>query len=475
MAQFDYFVIFAEMRTGSNLLEENINQFPDITSHGEVFNPHFIGYPVNEDLFGVTQADREENPLAAIQAIQANTDGLAGFRFFHDHDARIFEHCIDDPRCAKIILNRNPIDSFVSWKIASATGQWKLTNATHQKATAIEFNADEFEGFMQNWQDFQIAILNRMQKSGQTAFYIAYEDLQDVEVLNGMAKFLGSGHRIEALSKRLKKQNPAPLSEKVQNFEDMVQSVARMDRFNLNRTPNFEPRRGAMVPQYVAAARAPLLYLPIKCGPTELIEQWMADLDHVTPDDLRRNLSQKDLRQWKRQNKGNRSFTVVRHPVMRVYDAFCKHILDTGPLCYTEVRKTLRRVHNVPIPQDQPDASFTPKDMRAAFVAFLTFLKANLSGQTALRVDPAWASQSHVIQGFADFAPPDVIVREEVLEDELAFLAAQTGTPYAAVRDMAPVHPIELSEIYDGHVEGLVRDAYQKDYLAYGFGPLNRI
>ncbi|MEO0357910.1 MAG: sulfotransferase family 2 domain-containing protein, partial [Pseudomonadota bacterium] len=314
----------------------------------------------------------------------------------------------------------------------------------------------------------------RLQKSAQTAFYVAYEDLQDVDVMNGLAAFLGSDHTLNGLSKRLKKQNPAPLSEKVENFEDMERAVAQLDRFNLNRTPNFEPRRGPMVPQYVTAARAPLMYMPIKCGPTDQIEHWLADLDAVETGDLRRNLSQKDLRQWKRQNKGHRSFTVVRHPVVRAYDAFCTHILDTGPECYTEVRKTLRRVHNVPLPPEQPDDSFSAKDMRAAFIAFLAFLKANLSGQTALRVDPAWASQSHVVQGFADFAPPDVIVREEVLEDELAFLAAQTGVPYAPVRPANPNAFIDLSEIYDGHIEGLVRDAYQKDYLAYGFGRLDR-
>ena len=49
---FDYFVVFAEMRTGSNFLESNLNAFDGIECHGEAFNPHFIGYPNKTELLG---------------------------------------------------------------------------------------------------------------------------------------------------------------------------------------------------------------------------------------------------------------------------------------------------------------------------------------------------------------------------------------------------------------------------------------
>ena len=42
---FDYFVVLAGMRTGSNLLEEQLAAMPGIVSHGELFNPHFFGKP----------------------------------------------------------------------------------------------------------------------------------------------------------------------------------------------------------------------------------------------------------------------------------------------------------------------------------------------------------------------------------------------------------------------------------------------
>jgi len=60
--RFDYFVVFAEMRTGSNFLEANINSFPALSCLGEAFNPHFIGYPNREDCLGVSEEARNREP-----------------------------------------------------------------------------------------------------------------------------------------------------------------------------------------------------------------------------------------------------------------------------------------------------------------------------------------------------------------------------------------------------------------------------
>ena len=117
-ASFDYFVVFAEMRTGSNFLEANLNAFDGLTCHGEAFNPHFIGYPNKNEILGVTQAMREADPARLLQQIKAEPGVLGGFRYFHDHDPRVLDRMLVDPRCAKIILTRNPLDSYVSWKIA---------------------------------------------------------------------------------------------------------------------------------------------------------------------------------------------------------------------------------------------------------------------------------------------------------------------------------------------------------------------
>jgi len=68
--QFHSFVVFAEMRTGSNFLETNLNAFDGIRCHGEAFNPHFLGYPSNDPILGVDLATRDADPRVLVKAIE---------------------------------------------------------------------------------------------------------------------------------------------------------------------------------------------------------------------------------------------------------------------------------------------------------------------------------------------------------------------------------------------------------------------
>ena len=465
MGAFDYFVVFAEMRTGSNFLEANINGFAGLKCHGEAFNPHFIGYPNSTDILGITKEARDADPLRVINAIKADR-ALGGFRFFNDHDPRVLDIILPDPRCAKIILTRNPIESYVSWRIAAATGQWKLTNVKHAKSEQVRFRPAEFEGHLETLQAFQIKLLNGLQKTGQTAFYVAYEDLQDVDVMNGMAAFLGCHARIDALDKKLKRQNPEPLQDKVSNFAEMEKTLARLDRFNLTRTPNFEPRRGPSIPTIIAAPKSPLLYLPVRSGPEQAVREWMVALDGGK---LVEGFGQKTLRDWKSARPGHRSFTVLRHPVARAHAAFCDKILDTGPGSFAEIRENLRKAFSLPLPLGPVGPDYDDTAHRAAFLAFLKFLKSNLAGQTNVRVDPAWASQNAILQGFAGFVTPDMILRETTLSHDFKSLLWQIGLQDGPSLAATDPHAAQLARIYDGAIEAACREAYSRDYMAFGF------
>jgi len=470
--RFEYFTVFAEMRTGSNFLETNLNGFDGITCFGEAFNPHFIGYPNREEVLGVSLADREADPMRLLSRIRRAPGVIGGFRYFHDHDPRVLDSILDDPACAKIILTRNPLDSYVSWKIAQATGQWKLTNVQKRKEAKAVFDGEEFAAHIGALQDFQVLLLNRMQISGQTPFYVAYEDLQSVEVMNGLAKWLGVDAQLEGLSKNLKRQNPQPVAQKVANPEEMDQALGRLDMFNLTRTPNFEPRRGAAVPSYVAAARAPLLFLPIKGGPTEQVARWLASLDDVRPSDLIRRMNQKALRQWMRRHPRHRRFAVLPHPAERAHRAFCSKILSSGPNNYGQLRRSLRRNFGLSIPQEMPDPGYSTADHRAAFGAFVAFLKANLAGQTSLRVDGLWCSQGRILQGFSEFALPDLVLRADEASTELPALATRLGCDAVPFPASAPEDaPHSLADIMDDALEAQIADVYQRDYEMFGFGP----
>lgn len=469
--RFDYFVVFGEMRTGSNHLEENLNRFEGLHSYGEAFNPHFVGHHNRSELLGMSLQAREADPLRLIRKMKEQTEGLPGFRFFHDHDPRVLAACLPDPRCAKVILTRNPLDSYVSRKIASETGQWRLTDSKHRKEARIRFDSDEFEALLNALQTFQLRLLHDMQITGQSGFYIGYEDINDLGVLNGLARFLGCDAQLTALSGRLKKQNPGRVEDKVVNFDELQAAVARVDWFGLARTPNFEPRRGGAVPSYVAAARSPVLFMPVKGTAQGPVESWLAALDGVGPGDLQRGFNQKTLRQWRRQNKGGRSFSVIAHPLVRAHRVYCHHILRAeGPGAYTKIRKTLREGYKLPLPEGEPGPGYDIRAHYTAFLAFLTFLKSNLAGQTGVRIDAAWASQAAVLQGFADTGQPDMVVREEQFDMGLSQLASQcemSAAPQAPPLDDEGM--ILLDSIIDDDIEQAAIDAYQRDYLTFGF------
>jgi hypothetical protein len=65
-----------------------------------------------------------------------------------------------------------------------------------------------------------------------------------------------------------------------------------------------------------------------------------------------------------------------------------------------------------------------------------------------------------------------MILREDEIEVYLPALAQQMGHDDPPTPEQAPQdEPFALAEIYDSEVEELVSAVYQRDYIAFGFGP----
>jgi hypothetical protein len=339
MARFTSFVVLAEMRTGSNFLEANLNAIPGVACHGELFNPVFVGRANLDAMFGVDLPTRNADPLAMLAAMRAGP-GLNGFRLFHDHDPRVTAAVLADPTCAKVVLTRNLAESYVSLLIARETGQWKLTQAKRLKQAKVTFDAAEFTDLAERLQAQQVLILRQLQVTGQTAFWLDYEDIGLLEVMNGLAAYLGVEGRLSAIDSTLKVQNPEPLRDKVTNPEAMEAALARMDRFNLSRTPNFEPRRAAAVPSFVAAG--PLLHMPLRGGPDAAVTEWMAGIGPVHGD-----FNARTLRGWRQAHPQGRSFTVLRDPALRAWGAYGDRVLSGAR---ADVWQAITRDLKLPVP-----------------------------------------------------------------------------------------------------------------------------
>lgn len=450
------------MRTGSNLLEASLNAVAGVQCLGELYNPAFVGFPKSPTALGYDVAAREADPQGLFTRM-AMAPGLNGFRWFHDHDPRAFNLAMGDATCAKIVLTRRPLDSYISLKIARQTGQWKLGDLKHRKGGTVAFEAAEFAAYLAEWQAYQARIKRGLQGSGQTGFYLDYDDLGSLEVMNGLLAHLGVADRLAMLPQTLVPQNPGPISDKVENFAAMGAALAALDPFGAQSAGLSEAQLGPGVPRFVAATGAPVLFLPIAGGPLATVTGWLSGLG--AGQGVTGGFTQGSLRQWMRDNPAHQTFCILRHPVRRAFAAFeaLADSEDDAP-----IRQQLARSYKLTLPKAGALMAMPGTDLRAALLAFLAFLKGNLDGQTGVRTDPAWSSQSAVLAAMSQVVMPDLVAREATLASDLALVTTRLNLPPTAPTADAP--SAQLAAICDAAVEKAVRQIYQRDYVSFGFG-----
>jgi hypothetical protein len=452
--RFQSFVLFAEMRTGSNLLEEILNSVPGLACHGEAFNPHFVGSEGCDELLGVSLSDRERDPQRLLHAIR-DRQGLNGFRFFHDHDTRVLETVLNDPTCAKVVLTRSPIDSYLSLKIARGTGQWKLTDPKHRKTAPAQINVPEFTARLDAIQAFSRRLLHALQVTGQAAFTLSYDDLGDTDVLNGLLAFFGLDGRLNTIDTRLIPQNPGSADDKVTD-PGALEEIARVLAKSELAAPVWpEPRRAPGVRGFLVARGAPVLFLPVAGGPNAQIEAWLNSLGKGGSD---RISDRGALRDWMRGHPGFVSLSVLRHPAPRAFAAWLALAEATAQL-----KTSLLRLHGVEAPD--PDAPTA-----RGFGTFLRFLRENLEGRTSMGTGPLWATQSSHLAAIDTVVFPEIVLRETRLRADLPQVAERLGVTANALPGPDGVEA-KLARLWSPDLEKLCRSAYRRDYVDFGFGP----
>lgn len=448
---FAGFVILASMRTGSNLLEARLNALPGVTCHGEAFNPVFIGRPNATELMGLTLAERDANPDLLLDRFAA-APGLNGFRFFPDHDPRVLPRLIADPVCAKIVLTRNPFDSYVSLEIARSTGQWRLAEVGRRREARVTFVAEDFARHAEAVRAFHADIRQRLQQAGQAAFNLDYDELRDDAVLDGLRRFLGAAPPAAGPTRLPLPQNPDALADKVVNPQDLAAALRAPVARDPWEGPDFERPRGPAVGEHVVSDGLGLMFQPIAGGPTAEVTAWLAAAGPVT-----RPQDRATLRQWMVQHPGHRRFTVLRHPLLRAFAAF-EALTDSAAAESDRSRQVVRLAGLGP--------ALAAGDRPEAFAAFLGFLRANLSGQTPVPTQPSWSTQIASLRGLSGFMPPDSVLRENSLAPALAALCPAAPPLPSRSGDGLEAR---LSEVAGPRHAALARRAYGRDYVAFGF------
>lgn len=462
--QFDCAVILAGMRTGSNLLEESLGSFDGVVTHGELFNPHFFGKPNVKRLFDLDMSARDGDPLRVLASLKGGNADFPVFRLFEDHDRRVLDAVLQDQRVAKIVLTRPPLDAWVSLKIARRTGQWWLQDARRAKTAKVAFDTAEFEEFSRARLSFYDGIRRRLQTSGQTAFNLSYDDLFQDAVIEGLGRWLGLSTERDPARVIARVQNPTPIAERLTNANEASDRLAELARPDLSALREYEPPRGPGLRGFVAAEGLPILYMPIRGAARDPVADWMEGLENAG--EIRGEMSQKDLRRWWRGHEGHRSFTILRHPLRRAWDAFARHIMPHDGA--SDVKAFLTERYGLVVPEEE----WSGDQARSGFEIFLGFLEANLRGQTSVRVDMSWTSQGRHLSAISGFTTPDVLMREDTLKRDIAEFCDRMGIHAKGVPTFEPVSTLDLAEIVTPRIEDLCARAYRRDMLHFGFGEL---
>jgi hypothetical protein len=241
MGHAQRFCVIAQARTGSEYLTTRLNEHPEIICHRELFNPHAVysalGSAFKARLPSVEFRDAE--PLAALEQVAALSEEafpekrVFGFKLFLKHNQDVRKHVRADLRYRLIVLERrNKLAQFVSTQTARATGQW--TARTTKKGEAkpsskagaetdappgpMDVDLDHLAHFVEI-STKRYALFNKRIADREGVMHLHSEDLDErfVEVLG----FLGVDVTPELRVVRLR-QNPAPLAERIRNWDAVV-------------------------------------------------------------------------------------------------------------------------------------------------------------------------------------------------------------------------------------------------------------
>jgi hypothetical protein len=231
--QKNVFVMVGMMRSGSNLLERQLGGLADVRCHGELFNPAFVGLDVmqGKEQQGYTRESvdqRNEDELGFVKKLDAACDRpIMGLRLFLDHSPQMTARLLYDPAVKKIVLSRHLLESYVSLLLARETDVWMTTKEPVKRADPVKVEINKLINYALRQSLYYNDILSVLQQTGQSYRMIDYSEMNELEMLNDLAAFIGSKHRLAKVEQPLKKQNPGKLEDKVVEFAKLKEDLKK--------------------------------------------------------------------------------------------------------------------------------------------------------------------------------------------------------------------------------------------------------
>jgi len=477
---FTSFILLGSMRSGSNLLEKFLNQYDRLVCYGELFHKSFIGTQGCQKFLSIDLKTRNENPHLLLDKIRASNDQkITGFRFFQDHDQKVLDAALKDRFCAKIILTRDPLESFVSLQIALKTNQWLVSDVAHRKEAQIHFDLKEYARYLKKRSAFYDKIVQTLELSEQPYFEIDYEMLSALENINSLAAFIGDRNGKKWLAEPIKRQNPGAVASKISNIAEVRAAIDEPRLLEVH-PPKLKPvlEKDTDCSRVYFCQNTPLAFGPQPAVPDSGVRKWLEFQDKRAPQN---GYSPHEFAEWQARNLSSHFFTVVCHPVKRTYNAFMEKIFSTTSGSYISIRQELENQFGMILPQGNiaPEQSkftleqngYGLEEHRISFKLFLIFVAANLGNETKIRQDGKWQLQTEIIRRYWIMHPDVIVLKEENLALGLKYLENRLNLSINPLwkNESGTAFSFPLTQVYDAEIEALARAAYGQDYDDFSY------
>ncbi|MEM9716174.1 MAG: hypothetical protein AAF826_06605 [Pseudomonadota bacterium] len=451
-----YFVLLGAMRTGSNLFDEIIRLCPVTDSLGELFNPGFVGkakinWEAEPDLLKARDAD----PIAFLnETVPVDPSVLNGFRLFVDHDHRVLDHVLRDENCAKIVLRRDHLDTFISQEIAFGTDQWRIGDIGKRIQMKVAFDPTKFEKYCASVDAFYGGIAQTLKTSGQTAFQISYDDLQDQSVMDGVFRYLGvEGYR-SGQQTRIIRQNPEPIEEKVTNPVALAPYLVRSAQPQFHKTSGND-FLGKVALNAATGRGGDISNAFFSDAITDMIAVSETADESTSVPDLAA------LRDWQLNHQSHRFYIPLEDPLHRAYRAFDQMVLRDNSRPMRQIRRNLAQFYDLNLEgygrKQLGNGEISLDLYQDYFRKFLIFLEKQLKGQTRTKAEPDWDYQFKRVAALQNALP-----KAEFIYQSLDGSGADCRLPI-----YQGVHPI--TSLMEDDIITSAHKAYSEDVVRFGF------
>ncbi len=462
------------MRTGSNLLERTLGQLGDTVCYGEAFNPGFISGPRKSEVLGYTMPMRDADPIGFLEhMIAAEPSRIAGFRIFQDHNPKVMEYILRDPRCTRIILTRDLLDSYISLKIARKTDQWMLSNARRRTTAQMRFDAGQFADFCLKRETYLAWLDDQLSANGSDAIRIDYADLKNQTMLQDLASCIGSSGKIPIAAPILR-QNPESRAAKVENYAEMCAALG----LPVEEIPPEESTGQIFYPHGFGAAYASVPGNALEPMITLLHRIEVRDFgrDRLAPAELLINAHECAI-YTSEPPSDLPVITMVSDPFRRLHSIFVNEVFGQG-WHFSDVRKALSDRHGEMPPRKglvNGRAKYPAELHQQHFGGFLDLVAEALQNDDRSSVPPEWRAQAELIDEYRSRTELAQVFKHEKFAEAANWLTDQMGLDrfprgqingmrQAGQKSLLPIHDVAVPELTKA-----VMDLHPEDYTRFGY------